>query len=159
MFDEYLNDEEMKEDKILNNSYNRGEISHEKLGSEMKVHAKVEGQYEDIHSDNIIEQRVMTQLKERMHELFVASPYYKKYKQPKRVDKNDMIDMYYYFKDLLKQDKTFSTMEIFIGFAEFFQINYKYLYQDVSVLDKEQILKELHEKYNLKSLIETKRLF
>jgi len=50
-------------------------------------------------------------------------------------------------------------MEIFIGFAEFFQINYDQLYGEIRVSDKEDLLKELNEKYGLKNRIKTKRLF
>jgi hypothetical protein len=50
-------------------------------------------------------------------------------------------------------------MEIFIAFAEFFQINYDQLYNEVGVLDKEGLLRELNEKYGLTHRIKTKRLF
>ena len=78
---------------------------------------------------------------------------------PKRVDKSDMIKMYYYFKEKLVHEKAFSNVEIFIGFAEFFQINYDQLYAQVGVKDKEGLLRELHEKYHLTEKIQTKKLF
>ena len=59
----------------------------------------------------------------------------------------------------LCSENKFSTTEFFIGFAEFFEVNYDQLYGDVGVMDKEMILKELNEKYNLTSKIKTKRLF
>jgi hypothetical protein len=70
-----------------------------------------------------------------------------------------MVKIYYYFKEKLIDSKKFSNMEIFIGIAEFFQINYDQLYSEVGVLDKEFLLKELNEKYGLSSRIKTKKLF
>ena len=63
--------------------------------------------------------------------------------------------MYYYFKERLLKENTFSFIQIFIGFAEFFQINYDQLYGEIGVLDKEGILKELNKKEKIK----TKKLF
>ena len=150
----------MKEDKIINNSFNSGELNFKEFTQSIKVDNRVSHQYEDVLGD-IIEHRTMQDLNDTIYEYFITSPYYKKYKNPKRVDKNDMIKMYYYFKEKIDviKSKKFSLMEYFIGFAEFFQINYDQLYGEIRVLDKEIILKELNEKYNLKHKIKTKRLF
>ena len=67
--------------------------------------------------------------------------------------------MYYYFKERLLKENTFSATQIFIGFAEFFQVNYDQLYTEVGVLDKEGLLRELNEKLGLDKKIQTKKLF
>ena len=152
-------DNNMKEDKILNNTFNSGELQYENFSQPMKVDSRVISLYEDQIGENIIEYRTKKLLDAEIYRIFIDSPYYEKYKNPKRVDKNDMIKMYYYFKDEVKKIKNFSSMEIFIGFAEFFQINYDQLYNDVGVLDKESLLKELNEKYGLQNRIKTKKLF
>lgn len=148
----------MKEDKIINNSFNNGELNYQEFTMAIKVDSKVSDLYEDQYGD-LIEYRSKQLINDKIHEIFLKSPYYEKYKNPKRVDKNDMIKMYYFFKDAVMEFKNFSTMQIFIGFAEFFQINYDQLYGEIRVLDKEALLKELNEKYNLKGRIKTKRLF
>lgn len=148
----------MKEDKIINNSFNIGEINFQEFTVGIKLDSKISSLYDDQLGD-IIEHRSKKVLSDKIYELFLDSPYYEKYKKPKRVDKTDMINMYYYFKDLINKDKSFSTMEIFIGFAEFFQINYDQLYGEIRVLDKESLLKEMTEKYELTNRIKTKRLF
>jgi len=148
----------MKEDKIINNSFNSGELNFQEFTQTIKVDSRVSGLYEDQLGD-VIEHRNMSVLNDRIYEIFVESPFHKKYKNPKRVDKNDMIKMYYYFKEEVGKDKKFSSMEVFIGFAEFFQINYDQLYGEIRVLDKESLLKELNEKYGLSDRIKTKRLF
>ena len=156
---DYLNEQEsMKEDKIINNSFNSGELNYQEFTQTIKVDNRVSSLYDDLLGD-VIEHRTIQLLNEEIYKIFEDSPYFKKYKVPKRVDKNDMLKMYYYFKDAIMKKKSFSPMEMFIGFAEFFQINYDQLYGEIRVLDKEALLKELNEKYGLKDRIKTKRLF
>ena len=156
---DYFNEEEkMKEDKMINNSFNSGELNFQEFTQTIKVDGRVSGLYDDQLGD-VIEHRTIKLLNDEIYAIFVESPYHKKYKIPKRVDKNDMVKMYYYFKEAIMKDKSFSPMEMFIGFAEFFQINYDQLYGEIRVLDKEALLKELNEKYGLKDRIKTKRLF
>jgi hypothetical protein len=156
--DLYNEEKNMKTDKIINNSFNSGEMNFTEFTQTIKVDNRVADLYDDQLGD-VIEHRTMKTLSDDIYELFEVSPFYAKYKNPKRVDKTDMIKMYYYFKEKLKEKKGFSPMEIFIGFAEFFQINYNQLYGEIKVLDKEYLLKELNEKYSLKDRIKTKRLF
>ena len=150
---------ELREDKIINNSYNQGEQTYEDFGATMKVHDSVFSLYEDQLGDNIVENRTLKMLDDEMYEIFQNSPYYEKYKKPKRADGNDRIKMYYYFKEQLLKRRKYTNMEIFIAFAEFFQVNYDQLYNEVGVLDKEGLLRELNEKYGLSNRIKTKRLF
>jgi len=161
-YDDYFEEFEDKkymEDKILNNSYNSGEIVYEGFTQPMKIDDAVSHLYSDTISDNIVEERIFKILDEKIYDVFKESPYYEKYKNPKRVDKNDMIKMYYYFKNKLIKQNTFSSIQMFIGFAEFFQINYDQLYLDIGVHDKEEILKELNDKFKLNTKIKTKKLF
>jgi len=146
-------------DKILNNSYNTGEQNYEDFSGTMKVHDSVFSLYEDQLGENIIEHRTLKMLDDELYAIFEQSPYFEKYKKPKRADGNDRIKMYYYFKERLLKEKKYSNMEIFIAFAEFFQVNYDQLYNEVSVLDKENLLRELSSKYGLDDKIKTKRLF
>ena len=149
----------MKEDKILNNSFNSGEIEYKAFTSAIRIDDRVAGQYRESWSETIVEDRTVKMLEARLSEEFEKSEFFEKYKVPKRVDKSDMIKMYYYFKEKLVHEKAFSNVEIFIGFAEFFQINYDQLYAQVGVKDKEGLLRELHEKYHLTEKIQTKKLF
>jgi hypothetical protein len=146
-------------DKIINNGYNSGDLNYEEFSGTMKVHDSVFSLYEDQLSDNLIEYRVFKMLETELYDLFESSPYFEKYKKLKRLEKNDVITMYYYFKDSLVASNKYSIMEIFISFAEFFQVNYDQLYNEIGVLDKECLLKELNEKYSLNKKIKTKKLF
>jgi hypothetical protein len=148
-----------KFDKILNNTFNQGEQTYEDFGDTMKVHDSVSSLYEDQLGDNIIEIRTLKMLDEELYAIFEKSPYYEKYKKPKRADGSDRLQMYYYFKEKLLLSKKYSNAEIFIAFAEFFQVNYDQLYNEIGVLDKESLLKELSLKHGLSEKIKTKKLF
>ena len=153
------NTEYMKEDKILNNSFNTGDINYDTFTQPMKVDDRVTHLYKDQLSENLVEERILKRLDEKMYELFLESPFHEKYANPKRVDKNDLLKMYYYFKDRLMKEKQFTVAQIFMGFAEFFQINYDQLYTEIGVLDKEGLLRELNDKFSLNKKIKTKKLF
>ena len=161
--DDFLEDEEpiekMKEDKIINNSYNTGELEYEAFSGTMKIDDRVASRYSDQHSDNMFEVLALKSLNDEIYKIFLESPYHEKYKNPKRVDKSDMVKMYYYFKERLVKEKSYSSSQIFMGFAEFFQINYDQLYGEIGVMDKENLLKELHLHEGLRSKIKTKKLF
>lgn len=148
-----------REDKILNNAFNQGEQMYEDLSGSMKIDDSVFSLYEDQLGDNIVENRTLKNLDNEMYQIFETSPYYEKYKKLKKADGCDRLSMYYYFKEKLTEEKKYTNMEIFIAFAEFFNVNYDQLYAEVSVLDKENLLKELSLKYGLEDRIKTKRLF
>jgi len=150
---------DMKEDKIINNSYNTGEMEYEVFSATMKIDDRVSSLYEDQYSENMYELRTVKALSEEIYKLFQASPFHEKYKNPKRVDKGDMVKMYYYFKEILVKERSYSSAQIFMGFAEFFQINYDQLYNEIGVLDKEGLLRELNSHQGMKSKIQTKKLF
>jgi hypothetical protein len=151
--------ENMKEDKILNNSYNSGNSEYNVFTESIQINAKVANQYKDNLSDDIVDVRREKKIAEQIYSYFSDSEFFEKYKIPKRVDKSDMIKMFYFFKKKLLPEKTFSNIEIFIGFAEFFQINYDQLYTEIGVKDKDEILRELHSDSNIKNKIKTKKLF
>ncbi|NJO91948.1 MAG: hypothetical protein HC831_25490 [Chloroflexia bacterium] len=98
MFEEDETPKNMKRDKILNNSFNTGEIEFEAFTSSMKIDDKVAGQYRESWSENAIEDKTSKMLEDQLYGLFKESEFYEKYKIMKRVDKGDMIKMYYFSK-------------------------------------------------------------
>lgn len=156
-YDEY--DDNMKEDKILNNKYNTGDIEYSSFTHSIKIDNKVERQYMESLTENIMGMRTQQMLETQIYEKFKDSEFFEKYRVQKKVDKCDRVKMYYFFKKELVTENTYSNIEIFIGFAEFFQINYDLLYTEIGVRDKEEILRELQDGYNIKNKIKTKKLF
>lgn len=67
-----------------------------------------------------------------------------------KIEKNDISDIYYYFKELL-EEQNFDELECFCAIAEFFKLNYKSLYDDyISIESKAKLLNALKEEYNIK---------
>jgi hypothetical protein len=149
----------MKHNKIVNNSYNTGEIIYEAFTGTLKVVDKIAEMYKDQLSDDLVDVRQHNELSEEMYSLFVKSPYYEKYKNPKKVEKVDILNIYYYFKDILAKKNLYTLTQIFISIAEFFQINYKQLHGQIGVLDKEILLKEMVEYNEKHKIIKVKKLF
>jgi len=150
-------DYNMAEDKIINNSFNSGEMQFQEFTQSIKIDSRVSSLYDDQLGD-VIEHRTLHILNEKIYEIFKNSPYHKKYKNPKRVDKTDMINMYYYFKERCGTGE-YSPVEIFISFAECFQLNYDQLYKGIGVLDQELVLRDFVAKNKMENRIKTKKLF
>lgn len=75
-----------------------------------------------------------------------------------KIEKNDISDIYYYFKELL-EEQNFDELECFCAIAEFFKLNYKSLYDDfISIESKAKLLNALKEEYNIK-FEKTNKLF
>jgi len=152
----------MKNEKDPKNHFhNESEANnnYEDIIGTLKVDSNIFSVYEDTISENLVEYRNIKSLNDEMYKIFNGSDYFEKYKRYRKVDKSDLPIMYYYFKEKLSMLKMYTDMEIFIAFAEMFQISYEQLYSDISVSDKENILKELDNKYKLNSKIKTKKLF
>ena len=151
----------MKENKILNNSYNTGEMEFEAFTQKIKVDDKILSMHEDTVSDNLIDVIMQKKISEMIYDIFIKSPYYEKYKsiENKKIEKSDLLDLYYYFKEKLSKDNIYTNIQIFIGIAEFFQINYNQLYNQIGVLDKEMLLKEMVQYQMKHKIIKTKKLF
>jgi len=147
----------IREDKIMNNKFSSGELSFEEFRGDIKIDNRVADLYEDQIGD-LIEYRTLKNIHEDIHKFFIESEFYEKYKKPKRVDKKDMIKMYYYFRDKIGKDN-YGAMDFFVGFCEFFQINYKQLHNEITVLDKEKLLRDVVDRYGMENRIKTKRLF
>lgn len=151
----------MLEDKILNNDYNSVDYGTEK-GSAIAISPFVSDRYEESISENIEELYLRKRVNEKLVELYEASPYFKKYGKEKKLEKADIPEIYYTFKAELRKDASYSLVQIFCAIAEFFELNYKTLYNDIiSLEDKAEILENLRESYGLETQMTTKskRLF
>lgn len=153
----------MLEDKIINNNFDNVEYGTEALSqSPIAVNPMVYDRYEESLSDDISEIYTRKKMYEDLAEIYEASPYYQKYgKEVKKLEKRDIGDIYYSFKDELNKRDSYTLVQIFCGIAEFFDLNYKILYNDIiSLEDKAQILEILQEAYGLESdLGKSKKLF
>jgi hypothetical protein len=141
----------MKEDKIFNNKYNTGDLEFEQFG-------KIE--LNDIHKpkdgfEEYIEQKIQKDL----YKIFQNSSFYEEYSKNKKVPRNKVAQIYYYFDERLKSSEVISAVEKFINIAEFMCISYEILYEELAPAYKEAILKELDAKYEIFKKHKINRLF
>lgn len=150
-------------DKIINNSYDAVDYGQEALSQNpIAINPLVSEQYEEATSENIEDIYARKKLYNQMSELYEASEFYEKYGQDcKKLEKADISNVYYTFKHQLLEKKDYNLVQIFTTIAEFFDLNYKTLYNDIiSLEDKAEILEILRDMYGLESqFAKSKKLF
>ena len=150
-------------DKIINNSYDAVDYGQEALSqSPIAINPLVSDQYEEATSENIEDIYTRKKLYNQMSELYEASEFYEKYGQDcKKLEKADISNVYYTFKHQLLEKNDYNLVQIFTTIAEFFDLNYKTLYNDIiSLEDKAEILEILRDMYGLESqFAKSKKLF
>ena len=150
-------------DKIINNSYDAVDYGQEALSqSPIAINPLVSEQYEEATSENIEDIYARKKLYNQMSELYEASEFYEKYGQDcKKLEKADISNVYYTFKHQLLEKNDYNLVQIFTTIAEFFDLNYKTLYNDIiSLEDKAEILEILRDMYGLESqFAKSKKLF
>ena len=150
-------------DKIINNSYDAVDYGQEALSqSPIAINPLVSDQYEEAISENIEDIYTRKNLYNQMSELYEASEFYEKYGQDcKKLEKADISNVYYTFKHQLLEKNDYNLVQIFTTIAEFFDLNYKTLYNDIiSLEDKAEILEILRDMYGLESqFAKSKKLF
>lgn len=175
----------MLEDKIFENSFDKVEYGIERTTqASIQISPFVEKQYEESVSENIDELYTRRRSMQLMYELYLKSEFFEKYGQKphvdasndsssllyegliynpvvKKIEHGDLFKIYYYFKDALQKQHEFSIIQIFCMIAEFFDLNYKTLYNDILTLeDKVNILEHLEKEYGLeKHFASSKALF
>ena len=150
-------------DKIINNSYDAVDYGQEALSqSPIAINPLVSDQYEEATSENIEDIYTRKNLYNQMSELYEASEFYEKYGQDcKKLEKADISNVYYTFKRQLLENDDYNLVQVFTTIAEFFDLNYKTLYNDIiSLEDKAEILEILRDMYGLESqFAKSKKLF
>jgi len=149
--------------KIINNSFNSVEYGTDSLKStQIAINPAVSDVYEESTTSSIEDVYTRRKMESEIMDMYERSEFYKKYgNEYKKVDRCDMSPIYYYFKDEFMKIGTYNAVEIFLCIAEFFDMNYKILYNDIiSLEDKGRILSTLEETIGLDSIFEKSyRLF
>lgn len=144
----------MVDDKILNNSFDDVEYGIERTTQQsIAILPQVAYMYEESTCDNIEDVYTARKMRDLMSEFFEKSPFYEKYSNDaKKVERCDMYNIYYYFKDRLNEVNEFNCVQVFCAIAEFFDVNYKVLYNDIIALeDKIVLLQEMADMYGLEN--------
>ncbi len=140
--------------EIINNSYEDIDYTADRFTqSTLTIDPAISDNYKEVLSEDMEEVYNLKQLDETLNELYENSPWYGKYgRNIKKIERGDIYDIYYYFKERLENMKMYSIMHIFCSICEFFDFNYKYVYNEiVSLRDKACILEALEEKYGLEN--------
>ncbi len=146
--------------KIFNNGWNSVERT-TGTTSAITVDPYMDECYDDATTSDITELYITRNINKNMHVIFANSPFYEKYKNNKRIDKCELYDVYVYFRDNIREmmpEITF--VQTFIGIAEFFDLNYEILYNDIiSIEDKSKILECLKVVHNYNNKMNCAKLF
>lgn len=145
-----------KGDKIFGNDYNTGNVEFEFFGK-IKIKDEWNPESEEF-TDNSYESWERQQLREELYEIFDDSTFREKYSKIKKVPKTEMVRIYYHFSDKVSKDK-YSTVQVFTEIAEFMKMNYKDMFHQLLPLDKQKIVQELNDDFNVLDKRNIKRLF
>ena len=138
--------------EIINNSYEDVDYTNDRFTQNtLSIDPMASENYKESLSDDLDEVYNLKQLEETLNDLYEKSPWFAKYGRGiKKVERGDISGIYYYFKEKLEATKMFNIVHILCTICEFFDLNYKYVYNDiVSLRDKANILESLEEKYGL----------
>ena len=137
------------EHDFYNSSYDSVEYGKERtIQQNISISPEVSSQYEDVTSENMEDVYARKRMDELMEKFYLESEYAEKFgnDSTRKLDKKDMFELYYYFKEKFKALDEFNAIQIICTIAEFFDMNYKTLYKDVITLeDKVEILEIFEE--------------
>lgn len=141
----------MKDDKIFNNRFNSGDLEYEVFGT-IKLH-------DETTAGDIYEEYIEDKMQKDLYDIFIASPYYEEYVKNRKVSKNNVSTIYYYFEERLPGHEGMTAIDKFTHIAEFMCIPYEILYTEIGPAYKEKILRELDSKYQVFKRHKIKQLF
>jgi len=144
------------EDKIFNNAYNRGDIKFD-FFNKLKIKDGFDPNSEEFIDASFSEWE-NTELREKIYEIFINSKLKDIYIKNKKVLKNEMFDIFYFFYNRISKEK-YTFMQIFIEIVEFMKMNYKDMFYLLMPKDKQQLIKEIDDKYKILKKKKIKRLF
>lgn len=142
-------------EKILNNKFNTGEIEFEHFG-EFVISGTWNGNQQN---SNTFEYYENTMLDKDIFEIFKNAPFFEKYENIKKVKKDDILEIFNYFSERIKDADRYTAIERFLAIAGFMNINFKILYNLLDITHKEKILNEFDEKYDIFDKKNIKKLF
>lgn len=132
--------------KVLNNRWNTGggQVS---LTGTISINSDMSSEYDYALTDDPILLNDRKDTANQLYQIFKTSSYFKKYSNStKKVDKDDIFEIFYYFKNELKKKKTVSAYEFMLSINEFFDFNYDYIWNNVASVDmKSEILEDMYK--------------
>jgi hypothetical protein len=147
---------DIKHDKILHNDYNSGNIEFEELGI-----PRVDSDYVDVYMGNYYnaaDYHAQMNLMEMVDQSFKASEYSKVIGAKRKIPKQLFGKIYVAIhQDFEKGDVT--EIEIFTTVAEYFGLSYEAFYENIPAMYRENLVKELDDKFGALKKKGMRRLF
>jgi hypothetical protein len=140
--------------KILNNKYNTGTVEFEHFGEFVVSDTWVKTQSVSSHEGYEIEI-----LNEDINTIFKNAPFFENYAENKKVKKDSILEVFWYFQEHLKEPERYTFIEKFLAIAGYMNINFKILYDVLDIKQKEKILNEFDDKYDIFKKKNIKKLF
>jgi len=136
-------------DKIMDNKFNRKEIEYDVYNQPIQVELKFKERYSDLYNPelgySIVELfKIIEDLEQRN--------YLKQYleKNRKKIPKSKMKNLFIFIYDNV--DKTYySIVQIFMAVCEYYNCSYGNFYNELPLVYKEKIIKEVSAEYNFDS--------
>jgi len=142
-----------KTNKVFDNDYNTGNLDFEFFG-EISVKSEISEKF----TDGSYTEYERKELRTELYDIFIEADFYKKYSVIKKVPKNDMQTIYYYFASRITQNK-YSSVQTFTEIADFMKLDYKAMFQKLMPIEKQLIIAELDKDFDIIEKKNIKRLF
>lgn len=98
-------------------------------------------------------------LREDLYRIFTESYFYEKHTKTKKVPKQDMLKIFLYFYDNIRNSERYTAVEKFIEIANFMEMNFDILYKELPMVYKQNLIAELDKKYNIFDKRKVHKLF
>jgi len=145
------------QDKIFSNDYNTGNLDFEEYSNLPKVDTfYAEDNLEECYDS--YEYNRKKNLEEKVDEFFIKSEIGKIIGSKKKLPKQVLPQVYISIREKFT-GKDYTGSEIFTTIADYFSMNYEVLYENIPSVYKEELVRELDEKYGVLKKKGIKRLF
>jgi len=101
----------------------------------------------------------MKALREDLYNIFIKSFFYEKYINLRKVQKQDVLDIFLHFYDNISEGQRYTFMEKFLEIANFMNINLDVLYKELPMIYKQRLINEMDKKYKILSNRRVNKLF
>ena len=144
---------------VLNNSFNNG-AGPQALSGPIALDPVVASQYDYATTEDPVLLNERKRAAEYLYDIFKESPYFETYGREndgasaKKVDKNDIREVFYYHKERLLKRMKLSAFETVIAISEFFDLDYKFVAENVLSMDMKAEIMEDYYRNGMKERID-----
>lgn len=147
-------------DKILDNTYNTGQIDHEFFHVR---DMRISDDYVDQNLDEYYDSEKYTRFRgllEKIEKITTDSRFCLDSHPKRKMPKAKLNEYFCFVIEKIKiEDTTYSMIEYVIGICEYLGCNYENMFKELTIAHKEQLLKELDSEYHVFSRMNIKKLF